>query len=66
MKLSDVDTWELAGFQNELIRRFMCGGGRGQGWYLGVHIIHKLHFHRDLRTPAMSTVSSQVGLFPSF
>ena len=26
------------------------------------------HFHRNLRTPAMSTVSSQVGvtLFPSF
>ena len=23
MRLSDVDTWELAGFQNQLIRRFM-------------------------------------------
>ena len=29
---------------------------------------HFIHFHRNLRTPAMSTVSSQVGvaLFPSF
>ena len=32
VRLSDVDTWELAGFQNELIRRFMLaadvvGGG---------------------------------------
>ena len=29
---------------------------------------HFIHFHRDLRTPVMSTVSSQVGvaLFPSF
>ena len=32
MRLSDVYTWELAGFQNELIRRFMLvaevvGGG---------------------------------------
>ena len=27
-----------------------------------------IHFHRDLRTPVMSSVSSQVGvtLFPSF
>ena len=23
VRLSDVDTWELAGFQNELIRHFM-------------------------------------------
>ena len=32
VRLSDVGTWELAGFQNELIRRFMLaanvvGGG---------------------------------------
>ena len=27
VRLSDVDTWELAGFQNELIRRFMLAAG---------------------------------------
>ena len=31
-------------------------------------VTHLIHFHRNLRTPAMSSVSSQVGvaLFPSF
>ena len=27
VRLSDIDTWELAGFQNQLIRRFMLVGG---------------------------------------
>ena len=32
MRLSDVDTWELAGFQNKLIRRFMLAAdGVGDG-----------------------------------
>ena len=36
VRLSDVDTWELAGFQ-KVDTLFHVGGGRSQGWYLGVY-----------------------------
>ena len=35
MRLSDVDTWELAGFQNQLICHFMLSA-TWLGWYPGI------------------------------
>ena len=36
VKLSDVDTWELAGFQKPVDMQFHVGSRRGRGWYPGV------------------------------